>query len=174
MYTKKKHSVIHKKENNKNKNKNTRKKGGKSVSFQNFQNIGRTIDKFLLNFNIDELSKRNASEYLGYKTYNRNNIFKFTLLPSTIKDNQYSGVKLTKYVKNDNGLTLFDKIGYDIAGVNEGLGELVLGYSNLSNKENRKGVYKKEINIKETLRDNIPPVEEENIERFVSKRFDHI
>lgn len=170
MHTKKKHSIIHKKR----KNKNTRKKGGKSIPFQNFQNVGRTIDKFLLNFNIDELSKKNAAEYLGYKTYNRNNIFKFTLLPSTIKDNHYSGVKFTKYVKNDNALSMFDKIGYDIDGVNEGLGELILGYSNLTNKENRKGIYKKEINVKETIRDNIPPVEEENLERFVNKRFDHI
>jgi hypothetical protein len=170
MYTKKKHPKIHKKKNNK----NTRRKGGKSVSFQNFQNVGRTIDKFLQNFNIDELSKKNASEYLGYKTYNRNNIFKFTLLPSTIKDNEYSGVKFTKHVKHDNGLSFFDKIGYDITGVNEGLGELILGYYNITNKNNRKGVYKKEVNIKETLRDNIPPVEEENLERFVNKRFDHV
>jgi hypothetical protein len=170
MYTKKKHPKIHKKRINK----NTRKKGGKSVSFQNFQNVGRTIDKFLQNFNIDELSKKNASEYLGYKTYNRNNLFKFTLLPSTIKDNEYSGVKFTKHVKYDNGLSFFDKIGYDITGVNEGLGELILGYYNITNKNNRKGVYKKEVNIKETLRDNIPPVEEENLERFVNKRFDHV
>lgn len=170
MYTKKKHSKIHKKR----KNKNTRKIGGKSISFQNFQNIGRTIDKFLQNFNIDEISKKNASEYLGYKTYNRNNIFKFVLLPSTIKDNQYSGVKFTKHVKHDDGLSLSDKIGYYISGVDEGLGELVLGYSNLTNKENRKGVFKKEVNVKETIRDNIPPVLEENIEQFVNKRFDHI
>lgn len=170
MYTKKKHPTIHKKR----KNKNTRKMGGKPVSFQNFQNVGKTIDKFLQNFNIDEISKMNASEYLGYKTYNRNNVFKFTLLPSTIKDNQYSGIKITKNVKNDDGLTFFDKIAYDITGVNEGLGELVLGYYNVTNKQNRKGVYKKEINIAETLKDNIPPVEEENLERFVKKRFDHI
>ena len=145
MYTKKKHPKIQKKR----KNKNTRKIGGKSISFQNFQNVGRTIDKFLQNFNIDELSKKNASEYLGYKTYNRNNIFKFTLLPSTIKDNQYSGIKVTKQVKNDDGIHFFDKVAYDIEGVNEGLGELILGYYNLTNKQNRKGVYKKEINIKE-------------------------
>ena len=170
MYTKKKHHKIHKK----GKNKNTRKIGGKTIQFQNFQNLGRTVDKFLLKFNIDEISKKNASEYLGYKTYNRDNVFKFTLLPSTIKDNQYSGVKFTKYVKNDNNLSFLDNINYDIASVNEGLGELILGYYNLTNKQNRKGLYKKEVNIKETLRDNIPPVEEENLERFVNKRFDNV
>jgi len=170
MYTKKKHPKL----NNNRKNKNTRKLGGKSVSFQNFQNFGKNIDRFLLNFNIDELSKKNASEYLGYKTYNRHNKFNFTLLPSTIKDNQYSGVKFTKNIKHDYGLSMFDKIGYDINGVNEALGELILGYYNITNKQNRKGVYKKEIDVKETIRDNIPPVSEENLERFVNKRFDRI
>lgn len=168
MHTKKKHPT-------KRKNKNTRKLlGGKSVSFQNFQNMGKTFDNFLQNFNIDELSKKNASEYLGYKTYNRHNKFNFTLLPSTIKDNQYSGVKFTKDIKHDYGLSMFDKIGYDIDGVNEALGELILGYYNITNKQNRKGVYKKEIDVKETIRDNIPPVSEENLERFVNKRFNRI
>ena len=93
MYTKKKHPKIHKKR----KNKNTRKIGGKSTSFQNFQNVGKTIDKFLQNFNIDEISKMNASEYLGYKTYNRNNIFKFTTftfyVSTIIEKKSFSAIK---------------------------------------------------------------------------------
>ena len=165
MYTKKKHPKKSKKKHRK-----TYHNGGKA-QFDNFQNIGKTVDDFLVLFNIDELSKKNAEDYLGYKTYNRNNLFSFSLLPSTIKDNQYSGVKITKHAKHDDGIYLFDKINYDLAGVEEGLGELALNMYNITNKVKRKGIYNKKINFKEILKDNIPAVEEENIERFVDKRF---
>ena len=74
MHTKKKHS-----KNRKIKHRKTyhRSKGGKA-QFDKFQNVGKTIDDFLNLFNIDELSKKNAEDYLGYKTYNRNNVFTFT------------------------------------------------------------------------------------------------
>lgn len=167
MHTKKKHVKKGKKKHRKTYH---TKKGGKA-QFDKFQNVGKSIDDFLNLFNIDELSKKNAEDYLGYKTYNKNNIFTFTLLPSTIKDNQYSGVKITNNTKHDDGIHLFDKINYDLAGVEEGLGELALNMYNITNKPKRKGVYNKKINFKETLKDNLPAVEEENIERFVEKRF---
>ena len=156
----------------KRKHRNT-KKGGRS-QYDNFGKFGNAIDTFISTFNIDELSKKNAREYLGYKTFNRNNVFTFTLLPSTMKNNQYSGVKVTKKVKNDPGVTLFDNINYDINSVNEGLGELLMGYYNVTNKNKRKGTYEKELNIKETLRDNLPPVPETTIEDFAKKRFEPV
>jgi hypothetical protein len=157
------------------KHRKTRYNGGKTqTQFDNFQMVGKSLDSFLSLFNIDELSKKNAAEYLGYKTFKRNNIFTFTLLPSTIKENQYSGLKVTKKVKNDPGVTFMDNVSYNIDKVNESLGELVLGYYNISNKNERKGIYQKDVVVKETLRDNLPPVEEANIERFMHNRFDHL
>jgi hypothetical protein len=157
------------------KHRKTRYNGGKTqTQFDNFQMVGKSLDSFLSLFNIDELSKKNAAEYLGYKTFKRNNIFTFTLLPSTIKENQYSGLKVTKKVKNDPGVTFMDNVSYNIDKVNESLGELVLGYYNISNKNERKGIYQKDVVVKETLRDNLPPVEEANIERFMNNRFDHL
>jgi len=157
------------------KHRKTRHNGGKAqTQFDNFQNVGKSLDSFLSLFNIDELSKKNAAEYLGYKTFKRNNVFTFTLLPSTTKENQYSGLKVTKKVKNDPGVTFMDNVAYDIDKVNESLGELLLGYYNISNKNERKGIYQKELVVKETLRDNLPPVEEANIERFMHTRFDHV
>lgn len=161
--------IIHKKK------RNTRVKrqshiGGKA-QWNNFQNVGKSLDDFFTLFNIDELSKKNARDYLGYKTYNRNNLFNFTLLPSTIRDNQYSGVKITRNVKNDIGLNLMDTIAYDINNVDHHLGELILGTYNITNKNNRKGTFTKEINIKEPLRDNLEAVNEPNIATFVDNRF---
>lgn len=170
MHTRKKQ--INKRKHRKTKHVHTNK-GGRS-QFDNFQKFGQSVDSFLSAFNIDELSRKNAKEYLGYKTYNRNNIFTFTLLPSTIKENQYSGVKMTKKVKNDPGVTFFDDINHDINGVNEGLGELIMGYYNVTNKNKRKGTYQKEVNIKEALRDNLPAVPESTIEDFANTRFDHV
>lgn len=167
MHTKKKHSKKGKKKHRKTYH---IAKGGKA-QFDKFQNFGKTIDDFLNLFNIDDISKKNAEDYLGYKTFNRNNIFTFTLLPSTIKDNQYANVKITKKDKYDDGVYFFDKLNNDIEGVEEGLGELALNVFNITKKPVRKGVYNKKINFKETVKDNLPAVEEENIERFVEKRF---
>jgi hypothetical protein len=168
MHTKKKHLKKGKKKHRKSYHK---KRGGKKAQFDNFENVGKSVDDFLNLFNMDELAKKNAEDYLGYKTYNRNNMFTFTLLPSLIKDNQYSGVRITKNAKHDPGIHMFDKINYDLDGVEEGLGELALNMYNITNKTQRKGIYNKNINFKETLKDNLPAVEEENIERFVDKRF---
>lgn len=149
--------------------------GGKNkTQFDNFQNVGKSLDSFFSLFNIDEMSKKNAAEYLGYKTYNRNNVFTFSLLPSTIKENQYSGLKVTKKIKNDPGINFVDNVAYEIDNVNNTLGELVLGYYNVTNKNERKGVYHKDVVVKEALRDNLPPVEEANIERFMHTRFDKV
>lgn len=171
MYTKKRKT----KQKKKHPLSRRRHNGGKNrTQFDTFQDFGKSIDSFVTLFNIDEMSKKNAAEYLGYKTFNRNNLYTFTLLPSTIKENQYSGVKVTKKVENDTGVTIADNMAYDINKVNETLGELILGYYNITNKNERKGIYQKEVNVKETLRDNLPPVEEANIERFMHTRFDHV
>lgn len=167
MHTKKKHSKKGKKKHRKTYHTS---KGGKA-QFDKFQNVGKTIDDFLNLFNIDELSKKNAEDYLGYKTYNQNNVFTFSLLPSTIKDNQYSSVNIKKNTKYDDGIHFFDKINKELYDIEDGLGKYLLNMNNFTNKQLIKGVYNKKINFKEVLKDNLPAVEEENIQRFVEKRF---
>jgi hypothetical protein len=161
-----------KKDKNK-KHRKTKSKGGKS-QFDSFQKLGKTVDDFLVVFNIDELSKKNAADYKTYKTFKKNNKFKFVLLPSTIKDNQFSGVKLIRTVENDKGINIMDSIRSELNDVEDDFGKYILGYYNITKQDNRKGVYNKEINVKETIKDNLPAVEEENIERFVNKRFNHL
>jgi len=163
-----------KKQKNKNKkHRKTKSKGGK-LQYDSFQTLGKTVDDFLVVFNIDELSKKNAADYVRYKTFKKNHKFKFILVPSTIKDNHFSTVKLIKTVENDKGINATDSIGTDFNNVEDDLGKIILGYYNITKQNNRKGVYKKEINVKETIKDNLQAVEEENIERFVDKRFNHL
>ena len=167
MSTKKKHFKKNKKY------RKTIRKGGKS-QYDSFQKYGKTLDDFLVLFNIDELSKKNAADYLAYKTYRKNNKFKFIFLPSTIKDNQFARVKLINTVENDKGINTFDSIRSDFNEVDEVFGKYILGYYNITNQNNKNGVFKKEINVKETIKDNLPAVEEGNLERFVNKRFNHL
>lgn len=170
MYTRKKQF---KKKNKQKQKKNNTRRGG-AEQFKNFQNVGKTMDDFFSLFNIDELSKKNSEDYLGYKTYNRNNIYKFLLIPSTTRENQFSGIKMIKDVQNDDGINLIDSITYDIQNVDDGLGEFFLNTFDARQKPKRKGVFKKEIKVKETLKDNIPAVSESNIASFVDKRFNHL
>lgn len=170
MYTRK--TYLNKNKKQKQKTNNTRKGG--AAQLNNFQSVGKSLDDFFSLFNIDEFSKKNSADYLGYKTFKKNNIYKFILNPSTTKENQYSGVKIIKSVKTDDGINVFDMIDYDIQNVNDGLGEFFISVFDTNRKKKRKGVFKKEIEIKETLKDNIPAVSESTITNFVDKRFDHL
>ena len=156
-----------------------KKKGGnpgvnnsKAKSFENFEELGKSVDDFFVLFDMDKLSKKDAKEYLGYKTYNRKNKLQFVLLPSTTKNNQFSNLKIINQVENDPGLTLMDEINYQVRRVDDDLGELVNGYYNITkNNVKPKGTYIKEVLIEEPIRDNLPAVDEPNIARFAEKRF---
>jgi len=151
-----------------------KKKGGgdKSYSFDSFQSTGKEVDDFFTLFDIDRLSYKDPNEYLGYKKYNRNSKFKFYLTPSYTRKNQYSGLKVVNTVLLDPGLGLFDELKYQFDKANNDFAQLMNGYYNVTGKSpKRKGTFVKEIDIKEKLKDNLPPVEEENITSFVNKRF---
>jgi hypothetical protein len=146
--------------------------GNQTKQFDNFEELGKSIDDFFVLFDMDKLSKKEAKEYLGYKTYNRKSKLQFVLLPSTTKNNQFSNLKIIKQVESDPGVTLMDEINYQIHRVDDDLGELVNGYYNITQDNVRpKGTYIKEVMIEEPLRDNLPAVDEPNISRFAAKRF---
>jgi hypothetical protein len=146
--------------------------GNQKKQFDNFEELGKSIDDFFVLFDMDRLSKKDAKEYLGYKTYNRKSKLQFVLLPSTTKNNQFSNLKIIKHVESDPGLTLMDEINYQTGRVDDDLGEIVNSYYNITQDNVRpKGTYVKEVTIEEPLRDNLPAVEEPNIARFAAKRF---
>jgi hypothetical protein len=146
--------------------------GNQAKPFDNFEELGKSIDDFFVLFDMDRLSKKDAKEYLGYKTYNRKSKLQFVLLPSTTKNNQFSNLKIIKQVESDPGLTLMDEINYQTGRVDDDLGEIVNSYYNITQDNVRpKGTYVKEVTIEEPLRDNLPAVEEPNIARFAAKRF---